>query len=207
MSSSARKSMKLSEQDRIIEDYRQLLRQHGQGPAVGQWSPEGQTFRFKKLSEIGVLTGRSVLDIGCGLGDFYPFLKSIYGDLTYTGVDIVPELVSHAAKKYPDAVFHCLDLLERPLDGKFDYVLISGVFNNERENVSELLRCLTTVAFQLCRLGLGFNFISNIVSQHDPSMAYHDPFEVFRFCMENLSIRTTMAHHYERCDVAVFVYR
>lgn len=91
MSSSARESTKLFEQDRIIKIYRQLLRQHGQGPAIGQWSPEGQTFRFKKLSEIGVLTGRAVLDIGCCLGDFYPFLKSIYGDLSYTGVDIVPE--------------------------------------------------------------------------------------------------------------------
>ena len=38
-------------------------------------------------------------------------------------------------------------------------------------------------------------------------MAYHDPVVVFDFCLNNLAPKVTLHHHYERCDVAVFVYR
>jgi hypothetical protein len=38
-------------------------------------------------------------------------------------------------------------------------------------------------------------------------MAYHDPAEVLRFSLDHLSPRIVLDHHYERCDVAMFVYR
>ncbi len=94
-----------SDKTKIIANYQQLLLEHGEGPAVGQQSAAGQRFRFEKLAQVGNLRGASVLDIGCGIGDLYPFLTSLYGEIAYTGVDIVPELVSHAARKYPAPAF------------------------------------------------------------------------------------------------------
>ena len=40
-----------------------------------------------------------------------------------------------------------------------------------------------------------------------PGMAYHDPTEVLDFCIRSLSPKVSLHHHYERVDVAVFVYR
>lgn len=199
--------VKCSEKEKIIKNYRDLFQEHGEGPSVGQWSEEGQRFRFSKLVQIADLRGKSVLEIGCGIGDFYPFLRGLFGEVAYVGIDIVPELIDYAAKKYPEATFHCLDLLEDDFSGDFDYVLISGVFNNEIKDATEFLYRLATEAFKLCRTGLGFNFTSSYASRYDRGHAYHDPVAILRFCLENLSTKVTVAHHYERCDVAIFVYR
>ncbi len=195
------------EKNKVIENYRKLFLEHSEGPAVGQWSFEGQRFRFEKLSEIGLIDGKKILEIGCGIGDFYPFLKNKYNEIRYTGIDIVPELVDYAKNKYSDAVFHCIDILEDGFVDKFDYVLISGVFNNEIEDATDFLFKLITIAFDLCETGIGFNFTSTYVNQYDKEMAYHDPVDVLKFCLEKLSKKVIISHHYERCDVAVFVYR
>jgi hypothetical protein len=66
---------------------------------------------------------------------------------------------------------------------------------------------MISTVFKRCSVGLGFNFISTFVNYTDPELAYHDPMEVLEFCLRELSPRVIMQHHYERCDVAVFVYR
>jgi SAM-dependent methyltransferase len=199
--------MNHSWKNKIIDNYRNLFFKFGEGPAVGQWSIEGQRFRFEKLSEIGCLSRKNILEIGCGLGDFYPYLLKNFGEINYTGIDIVPELINSAKQKYPDASFYCLDLFENDFNRKYDWVFISGVFNNDIHDATQFLLKMITVAYDLCEIGLGFNFTSKFVNRNDKEMAYHDPFEVFKFCVESLSKKVTISHHYERCDVVVFVYR
>lgn len=191
----------------IIENYRNLFLKYGSGPEVGQWSPEGQRFRFEKLIQIADLKGRNVLDLGCGIGDLYPFLMKRFNDLNYTGIDIVPEIITFATQRNPCARFLCCNILRDDIDEKFDYVLISGTFNNAIQDYSSLLKEMITWAFRHCLLGIGFNFISTYVNSTDPEMAYHDPVDVLDFCLKNLTHKVTMQHHYDRCDVVVFAFR
>jgi SAM-dependent methyltransferase len=193
--------------DEVKDNYRELLELHGSGPAVGQWSEEGQRFRFQKLTEIADLGGSRILEIGCGIGDFYPFIVERFGDVTYTGIDIVPELIDQAAKIHTTASFRCVDVLKENLADRFDYVFLSGVFNYPFPGVHQFMYDMVSAAYSCCDKGLGFNFISSYVNQMNPKMAYHDPHDVFRHCLEKLSRKTTIQHHYERCDVAVYVYR
>ncbi len=191
----------------LIDNYRTLFFKHGDKPEAVQWSCEGQQFRFNKLTQIADLRDKRILDVGCGKGDMYPFLFKKFGNVDYTGVDIVPESLAYAAQKYPQATFYCRDLLEDVVDEKFDYTLISGVFNNSIPKSSEFLRELVTAAFKQCELGIGFNFLSTYVNYTNADMAYHDPIEVFDFCLKTLSPNVMIHHHYERCDVVIFVYR
>jgi len=193
--------------DPVKKNYRELLARHRSGPAVGQWSEEGQLFRFTKLTEIGKLGGNRILEIGCGIGDFYPFIVEAFGNVSYTGVDIVPEIIEHAKKTHATASFKCVDILSEKLQERFDYVFISGVFNNAFPGVNNFLLDMISVAYGYCDKGLGFNFTSSYVNHTDPEMAYHDPVDVFRHCLEKLSRKVSIHHHYERCDVAVYVYR
>lgn len=187
--------------------YGALFREHGDAPLATQMSAEGQRFRFLKLLEIADLDGADVLDVGCGLADLYPYLRARYPRSRYTGVDVVPDMVECAAAKYPEAQFQVADLLSGTRVGRFDYVLLSAIFNNAIPDPTSFLEALIERSWDHAERGLGFNFLSSHHNFTDATMAYHDPARVFDFCVRRLSRRVRIEHHYERCDVAVFVYR
>lgn len=191
----------------MVEKYQQLLHDLGDVPEAIQMSEEGQLFRFRKLMEIGDLEGKRILDIGCGRADFYTYLRKEVGNFDYTGIDIVPELTDAAQKKYPEATILCRDILEDPLDETFDYVFISMVLNNNVPHMDAFAREILKAAFDMTSIGLGFNFVSSYVNVGNPNAINHDPVGMFDFCLKELSTNVVIAHHYERCDVAVFVYK
>ena len=193
--------------EKLVSFYRYLFLKYGSGPEATGGSAEGRRFRFSKLMEIADLKNQRVLDLGCGMGDFYPFLTELFGKVDYTGIDIVPETIAYAAKKYPQARFECRDVRAEGIDATFDYVLLNEVFNNELADGEAYMKELLTTAFQHCARGLAFNFISTYVNFRDGERAYHDPLEVLDFCLKTLTRKVTLYHHYERCDVAVFAYR
>lgn len=191
----------------LVENYRRLFREHGASPLAAQCSPEGQRMRFDELMRIADLSGTTVLDLGCGIADFYPLLSERFPGLIYSGVDIVPEMIEYARQRYPEITFQCRDILEEPLDETFDYILISEMFNNAIPGATDFLKSMVSGAFKNARRGLAFNFISTHVNFVSEDMAYHDPTEILNFCISNVSRRTALFHHYGRCDVSVFVYR
>jgi len=191
----------------LAANYRNLLREHRCSPEATQMSAEGQAFRFEKLAEIGDLSDHTVLDLGCGIGDFFPVLSQHHPDVQYTGLDILPEMIDCARTRFSGVEFLSRDILQDGLDREFDYVLISAMFNNDIPDGTGFLKQMVAAAFAKCRIGLGFNFISNRVNFSSPGMAYHDPMEVLGFCIDQLSRKVNLHHHYARCDVSVFVYR
>lgn len=192
----------------LIKNYREYFEKFGDSPAGVQYgSGEGQIQRFSQLIRIDDLSGCHVLDVGCGLGHLYPFLQERYGAIDYTGVDIVPETVAHAAARFPKAHFLCQDIMSSPLARTFDYVLMNGLFNNSVAGYDAYMHDLLRAGFAHTTRGLSFNFTSSYVTSRDETMAYHDPAEVLTFCLNELSTRVSMHHHYARRDVSVFVYK
>ncbi len=191
----------------LRDHYRGLFVEHGDHPLATQMSREGQVYRYRKLFEIADLDGASVLDIGCGLGEMYPALRERYPTARYEGIDLVPEMVAQAARKHPGVRFRAVDLLSTTIPERYDYVLLSGVFNNAMAEATGYLERLVDQSWSLTTKGLGFNFLPIHVNFSQPTMAYHDPARVLDFCVRRLSPRVRMDHHYERCDVAVFVSR
>lgn len=204
--------MKPNAQDYVIDSYRRTFEQYGNAPEAVQWSAEGQRWRFDKLLEIaahGKLQGKRLLEIGCGLGHFYPHVREMISPaVDYTGIDIVPEMIAHAKAAHPEASFECRDIFQAPITGSYDYVFISGVFNAPlREDSREFLSAMIAHAFAACRIGLAFNFTSSHVNFVSEGTNYFDPCWVLSEVLEKLSKKVVMHHHYRNCDVAVFVYR
>lgn len=192
----------------IVDNYRNLFLKYGDSPEAVQFgSRASQLFRFEQLVKIADLKGARILDIGCGLGDLYPFLSDRFGEVEYMGIDIVSETVAFAAEHYPQARFKCHDILGNPLDEKFDYVLINSVFNNNIPDGEDFIQQLIVAGYEHCTQGMAFNFISTYVNFREVEMYYHDPVAIFDFCIQRLSRRVSIHHHYQKCDVAVFVYR
>jgi SAM-dependent methyltransferase len=73
------------------------------------------------------LAPTSVLDLGCGTGEF----ASLFDPAGYLGVDIHPGYVRFAARTNPQHRFLCADAMTWPGEGKlFDLVLTNGVHHH-----------------------------------------------------------------------------
>jgi SAM-dependent methyltransferase len=68
------------------------------------------------------LAGASVLDVGCGSGYFLHRLVE-FGAASATGVDLIPDRIDAARRRYPGLRFECANAAELPFgDGEFDVV-------------------------------------------------------------------------------------
>ena len=129
----------INEEDilKINKRYSDRFKLNGYSPKTLGWSDtKQQELRFKRFSEKLDLNKKSILDIGCGFGDFYNYLdtKTDY-EFNYTGVDINPDLINAAKKiRQGNATFMRVNILEEfqyknLQKQKFDVVCAIGVFN------------------------------------------------------------------------------
>jgi len=64
-----------------------------------------------------VMPGEKVLDLGCGNGRFFEFLKD--KDIHYIGVDFSEKLIEIAKNKYPKLKFEVADALNLPFPNNY----------------------------------------------------------------------------------------
>jgi len=88
-------------------------------------------FFEKRISE-----GSNILDLGCGTGTLLGKLSN-YG-FCGTGIDVAPEMVKEAKRKYPSLNFKVMDLCSFELEEKFDVILCTNdVINYLEPNARE----------------------------------------------------------------------
>jgi len=147
---------------RLIDWHRQSLSKHGYSPHTLYWESRGvQKIRFKALAEIGIESGDSVLDVGCGFGDLKGFLRGQGMTVEYTGIDLSPEITSRAAELHPDASIHAGDLFDFDWPSQsFDWLLLSGTLNWQLHDDGDYARQVIARMFELCRKGVAFNMLN-----------------------------------------------
>lgn len=148
-----------------------------------EFGEKDQKDRFRNLLEIGVKSGDSVLDYGCGLGDLYRFSKSIGLNIHYTGVDINRGYIKDAIYQYEVRLKHMFPFIMKKTEtpkfysiksiddvkGKFDWILASGVFTYSF-TVDGIIEFLIK-AYDKCNKGIGFNILPSNWSD-DVSTSY-----------------------------------
>lgn len=191
----------------VFRYHRLRIREYGTGsPGALGWHPEGQRVRFKTLAQIGDLAHCSVLDVGCGYADLYPFLKQRFAGVQYRGIEQMPELLDVALARYchcSDISLRSGDFLRSPLPLS-DYVLASGSLNYRHRNPDFIYQALEKL-FAGCRLGLGFNLLSGEPTGSGPLAAYN-PAAIVAFC-QTISPNVVLLDGYWEGDFTVFVYR
>jgi len=97
----------------------------------------------EKLDGLGKPLG-SVLDIGCGTGNFLEWLRERHSDLETEGIELDSERSQLAHQRNPGAVIHAGDALENisRMERRFDLITLWDVF----EHVSEPARLLEQLA-------------------------------------------------------------
>ncbi len=180
--------------------YKDRLKQYGDSTlALGWGNKKSQEVRFKVLSEIGEVDGKSILDVGCGTGDLYNYLKD--RRIKYTGTDITPEFINIAKEKY-----HFARFLDRIPDEIFDYVFESGIFNLPDENWDEMMVDTLMDMWEHCRLGMAVNFLSSYAINKTAGIKYTDPLEILKF-IPLLTPKFILRHDYKENDFTIYCYR
>ena len=167
---------------RIRRHYTPNLRRGGANHEVLDWaSAESQQARFEVLAREVDLAGRSLLDVGCGLGDLAGFLQERGIEVNYTGIDVLPEMLERARLAHPQLPFVEADLFQgdSPFAAKsFDVVFCSGALNlNLDNNLAFAARALPTM-FALCRQALVVNFLHARARAYDARYFHYDPAEM-----------------------------
>jgi len=144
-------------------------------------SAASQRKRFEVFVDNVPLAGRSLLDVGCGLGDLAAYLAELGIEADYTGVDVLEPMVAECRRRYPDLRFVRADLFagEAIEPGEFDVVFGSGIFNlNLGNNLGFLADALGRLR-ELAREHVVFNCL-HARSAHDGEDDYffYDPADV-----------------------------
>lgn len=199
----------------IIEDlqkhYKNLYEQFGDSPQAVQYRDEAsQNARFQALIEIADLEGKSVLDFGCGTGHLGTYIKQQGINCSYTGVDILEEFIELCKKKFPVSKFGMIDAFDNE---QFDYIIISGVFNNKITDNQSFYQNTIKKLFKMCRHGIAFNLMSSYVDFFDENLFYEKPENVFSFMKNEVTQHVTIRNDYEvkkgviPFDFTVYGYR
>lgn len=180
--------------------YQLLLAAHGDNHASAQYSSrESQEARYSILTQVAELEGSRILDWGCGSGHLATWLSRQGVNCNYTGVDIVPELLDLGRQKHPE---HRFGLMQDFAEETFDWVLVSGVFNNRMDDNAAFFRHHVVQLWERCARGIAFNLMSAWVDYEDPELWYARPEEVFAL-MKSLTPYVAIRNDYVVKDTHV----
>lgn len=201
--------MDINDKTLIQERYKERLKQYGPGiKALASGTEERRAVRFDILTEIGIKDGDSVLDVGCGLADFYAHLSNKGINVRYTGVDIVPELVEAARVAHPNLDLQVRDLQEEPFpESSFDYIVCSQVFNLHLgdEKSDTLVRDMLRIMYRTARCGVAVDLLTSYVDFKQDQLHYYRPEEIFSYAKQ-LTRRVTLRHDYPLFEFCVYLY-
>jgi len=192
----------------VVERYQRRIAEHGTTFAsLNSGSEAKQNIRHEvHESALRGLKPR-ILEIGCGLGDFYKYLIQHQRDCSYQGYDIVPEYVKECRHLYPEAEFEHRNVFIEGIDGTYDTIVMSQVLNNryrKSDNMQVMNRALE-LAYKHTRISVSVDMISSYVEFQNPELYYYSPEEIFRIA-KSIASRVLLRHDYRAFEFCIQLF-
>lgn len=165
--------------------YDERIAAHGEGlQSLGYLTPERQLARFHSvLKYLRGLRIQTVLDFGCGRGDFLPFIALEFPELRdYVGWDIMPQFIEAAEKRFPSGpkrVWHCGDYLSENVK-RYDAILCIDTFTQGGKNKDSVFSYFHNLIMRTERV-----FVATLLSSYASGIGDElkfSPHELIDFC-------------------------
>ena len=204
--------------------FRRTFAEHGPNSKGVDWgSPEDTALLYDQMLNVieplDANKGITLLDVGCGYGGLYlhALERGLLQNITYTGIDVVHEMLQQAALRFPDAVFIEQDVLTYDNPRGFDYVVCNGVltthFSPSLRDTDRWMKRVVMKLFELCRRGIAFNTMTTQVNYTEPHLFYKSPVELLAWCLSDISSYVRLDHAYsafrpkKQFHYTVYAYR
>ena len=197
----------------IKDHYRRQIAEHGDPARACSW-PNEETARrnFASVAQVFAHEAQpfSVYEIGCGFATLRDFLAEHFPLAAYSGSDILAEMIERAKARDPSLDVEQRDIFVDPPSRRFDYVVISGLFNLRMSNPEEtwfaFVKAMLKSAYAIAGRGLASNFLTSYVDFKRELGYYQDPCSIFDFAQRELSRFSEIRHSYYPWEFTLFVY-
>lgn len=206
------KSTDLPILEQVAAHYTATLREHGTTSRGVDWndihSHELRHRQFLRLLEGAHDT--SLIDLGCGFGDFLRFLRRAGHRGRFVGYDIAPSMIEKARELHGEGDDRQWRVGSTPSETA-DFVVASGIFNVKGDIPaaswsSYVLQTIDVLA-RTGRLGFGFNVLS---MSSDPDrrrsdLYYAEPAEMLSHCLSRYGRSVALLQDYGLYEFTVIV--
>jgi SAM-dependent methyltransferase len=167
-----------------------------------------QNVRFNVIQEIGVKPSDSILDVGCGFGDLFKFLKESMGfNGLYSGIDIIPEFIAACRELFPEQDFRVLDIMQDEVNQLWDWVVLSGTLNIKiGDGHEDFVKSMISRMFVLSQKGVSMDFVSIYGDARYDYIYRANPGEIIDFC-RSLSKRIIVRMDYLPYEFSIYLYK
>ena len=197
-------------EDEIVKDFfNKLVEKHGYSPKSRAYSGEkSQKIKFNIVTEVGIEDNCSVLDVGCGFGDYFNYLKQRgIKNVKYCGIDISNKIVDFAKEKNSLVNVIQGNVLDLSDDEKYDYVISLG-FNCVKTGTNwETLTQVLDKMWKLSKKGIAYNAVSTFSEDSPRKIYFVSPAKVIDYIMNNLTYKVVFRHDYMPHDFTIFAYK
>jgi SAM-dependent methyltransferase len=141
------------------------------------------------------------------MGDLLPFLYAKGKNFKYLGIDITPEFIEIARKRFEGHDFEVGDPFAENLGEKFDIVVSSGVMNANPDDWLNKRKAMITQLFSHSRKVLAFNMAGGLAEPSEvANIGYANSQEIFDFCT-TLTKKIILRNHYHSKDFTIVMFR
>lgn len=197
---------------KVAAYYAGKLAQHGATARGVDWNGEqSQVQRHRQfLRLLGEEHEASVLDLGCGYGDFLRFIRQHGFTGAYIGYDVAPEMIAAARRLHGEGDDRIWRVGGVPQETA-DYAIASGILNVKgdvpSEKWGEYVRKMIAVLARAGRRGFAFNVLTSASdpARRRPDLYYADPVEMLSYCLSRFGRSVALLQDYGLWEFTVLV--
>lgn len=197
------------EQNRYKKYFSKRFMEYGKSVKSLWGSEDSQKLRFQILSSINdSMNDKTILDVGCGFGDYYEYLTSERGMhlKKYIGIDITDTFINEARKRYPNIDFVNVDVLSYEPNVEIDISIASGIFFIKSDYWDDYVLNICRKLYSISKVGFAINFLSSHSKNQDAFSHYAQPSYVLNMLMSHITYKVILRHDYRVNDFTLYVY-
>ncbi|WP_156382187.1 MULTISPECIES: class I SAM-dependent methyltransferase [unclassified Aureimonas] len=188
---------------KVAAYYAGRLAEHGATPQGVDWNGQvGQDLRHQQFLRMIEDPSASVVDLGCGFGDFLRFLRDRGHSGDFIGYDVASEMIERAHQLYGEGADRRWVVGTTPEPGSVDYAVASGIFN-VRGDVSlntwdKYFQNTIMALSRTARRGFAFNVLSlsSDPERRRSNLYYADPVQTLSWCLSQFGRRVALLQDY-----------